>query len=176
MRLLVVFACATALAGFEVRGTTFADTWSSTGATLVVRGGDRLTWGWFWDIYDAALYLPPGFAGDPLEDAAKRYEVVYRRHFSATDCRTATDKTFGRGLSTFSVSDRAAINALYVDVGPGDRFAYTYVPGIGTTLSVNGRDLGTVPGPAAAKALFAIWIGPMAVDEDLKAALLRAPQ
>ena len=36
----------------------------------------------------------------------------------------------------------AQMNALYEDVQPGDRYALTYVPGVGTVLALNDRTLG----------------------------------
>jgi hypothetical protein len=55
---------------------------------------------------------------------------------------------------------------------PGDRYALTYLPGVGTELSLNGRPLGTIPGEDFAAALFSIWLGPHPLDDDLKRTLL----
>ena len=49
--------------------------------------------------------------------------------------------------------------ALYRDVKPGDRYALTYIPDEGTTLSLNGETLGSIPGDDFARAVFAIWLG-----------------
>jgi hypothetical protein len=57
-------------------------------------------------------------------------------------------------------------------VKPGDRYALTYVPGVGTELTLNGSPLGTVAGADFASAVFAIWLGPKALDESLKTQLL----
>jgi hypothetical protein len=56
-------------------------------------------------------------------------------------------------------------------VKPGDRYALTYVPGVGTELALNGTTLGTVEGADFAAAVFAIWLGPQAIDESLKTQL-----
>jgi hypothetical protein len=61
---------------------------------------------------------------------------------------------------------------LYRDVKPGDRYALTYVPGVGTELALNGTRLGTVAGADFAAAVFAIWLGPKAIDDSLKTQLL----
>ena len=50
------------------------------------------------------------------------------------------------------------------DVGAGDRYALTYQPDIGTTLSLNGEPLGTIAGSDFARAYFGIWLG----DEPLR--------
>jgi Chalcone isomerase-like len=36
----------------------------------------------------------------------------------------------------------------------------TYVPGEGTTVEVNGKSKGTLPGKEVADAILATWIGP----------------
>jgi len=63
-------------------------------------------------------------------------------------------------------------NALYRDMAPGDRYALTYLPGRATTLSWNGKPLGTVAGPDFAAALFGIWPGDHPLDGGLKNLLL----
>lgn len=58
-------------------------------------------------------------------------------------------------------------------VSEGDRFAFTYLPGKGTTVTVKGKEKGTVPGKEFADALFASWIGPKpGPGEDFKQDLL----
>ena len=64
------------------------------------------------------------------------------------------------------------LNALYKDVKPGDRYALTYLPGVGTELALNGTSLGIVEGADFAAAVFAIWLGPNAIDQSLRTQLL----
>ena len=45
------------------------------------------------------------------------------------------------------------LNALYEDVKPGDRYALTYLPRLGTELALNGRRLGVVGGADFAAAV-----------------------
>ena len=63
-------------------------------------------------------------------------------------------------------------NSLYVDVEPGDRYAITYVPGVGTELSLNGEALGVIEGEDFAAALFALWLGDKPLDKRFRANLL----
>jgi hypothetical protein len=42
----------------------------------------------------------------------------------------------------------------------GDRFTFTYLPGAGTEVAINGKSKGTLGAKAFADALFASWIGP----------------
>jgi hypothetical protein len=59
-----------------------------------------------------------------------------------------------------------------VDVEPGDRYAITYVPGVGTELSLNGQTRGIIEGQDFASALFALWLGEKPFDKRFKADLL----
>lgn len=64
------------------------------------------------------------------------------------------------------------LNRLYRDVNSGYRYALTYIPGKGTTLSYNTIPLGTIEGVEFSKALFAIWIGENPIDGDFRDRLL----
>jgi hypothetical protein len=174
--MLMAAAVLAAAVGLEVEGTAFPERLEVAGAALVPVGGARLHWAWVVPVYDAAFFLPPGYRGDPLTEVAKRYEIVLARALAAEDCRTATDRTIGQGLPaeerTAAAAAIAALNAAYVDLAPGDRFAYTYVPGRGTTLSRNGHDLATIPGAGLSRVLFAIWVGPKPIDDGFREQLL----
>ena len=59
------------------------------------------------------------------------------------------------------------------DMKKGQRIVMTYVPGTGTTVEVNGKNKGTLPGKATADAILATWIGPEpGPGNDFKAAIL----
>ena len=63
-------------------------------------------------------------------------------------------------------------NTFYRDVRPGDRYALTYLPGLGIELALNGERLGIIEGEELASAIFAIWFGDNPADESLKLELL----
>jgi Chalcone isomerase-like len=64
------------------------------------------------------------------------------------------------------------LSAMIPDVKEGDEIALTWVPDKGTVVSVLGTDRGTIEGRDFADALFAVWLGPDPVQDDLKKALL----
>ena len=64
------------------------------------------------------------------------------------------------------------LSAMVPDVKEGDEIALTWVPDKGVVVSVRGTDRGTIEGRDFADALFAVWLGPNPVQEDLKKALL----
>ena len=45
-------------------------------------------------------------------------------------------------------------------INKGKQLVFTYVPGTGTIVEVNGVAKGTLPGKATADAIVATWIGP----------------
>ena len=68
------------------------------------------------------------------------------------------------------------MNALYETVNPGDRYALTYVPGLGTELTLNGRRKGIIPGADFAAAYFRIWLGDQSIDAALRDQLIACPK
>jgi hypothetical protein len=57
----------------------------------------------------------------------------------------------------------------------GERAVITYLPGVGTRLELNGKDVGVIPGKDFAEALFAVWLGAKPADAGLKAGMLGQP-
>ncbi len=161
----------------EVAGVRLPTVAEVGGQPLPLRGADLLRWKWVVKIYVAALYLPT--TAEALADGPKRIAFHYRRGFTAEQLAEATSKTIVRGLDPTVASalstELTAFNGLYRAVKEGDVMTIDYQPGTGTTLGLNGTQLGTVPGASFARALFAIWLGDHAVDDDLKAALLGSP-
>ena len=58
------------------------------------------------------------------------------------------------------------------DMQDGDQMSLSFVPDKGTVVNVRGTDVGTIEGRDFADALFAVWLGPNPVQDDLKQALL----
>jgi hypothetical protein len=54
-----------------------------------------------------------------------------------------------------------------------NKLVLTYIPGAGTTVEVNGKSKGTLPGKPTADAIVSTWIGPKpAMGDDFKNAVL----
>jgi hypothetical protein len=160
-----------------VEGVAFARQVQVDGRDLPLRGLGLLRYMVFIKAYVAALYLPETVrAEDALSEVPRHLEIEYFHAIAAGDFAKATTASIERNTSlvTFRRLEPTitSFNALYRDVKPGDRYALTYVPGAGTTLSWNGAPLGTVPGAEFAAGLFGIWLGPNPLDRDLKRLLL----
>lgn len=168
---------AAARSGLEIEGVTFAPSLQVGGHHLVLNNAGLLRYRVVIKAYVAALYLDDDAApGDALGDVAKRLEAEYFWAIAGRDFGPATLEGMRRNVDAAALAAlRPRLEqfaALFVDVRPGDRYALTYLPGVGTELSLNGRPLGTIPGADFAAALFAIWLGPQPLDGDLKRALL----
>jgi len=168
------------LAAVEVSGVRFVDEVAVGERTLAVRGAGLLRVKWVIKAYCAACYVDAAAAGaDPLSDVARRLELHYFHDIKAKDFVAATNATIGNNCTADELAGMhdaiAAYNALYVDIKDGERYALTYVPGVGTELSHNGKPLGTIPGVVFARALFAIWLGANPLDAGLRRALTGTP-
>ena len=175
--LVALGAPAGARSGIEIEGVTFAPAVHSGGQHLLLHNAGLLRYRLVIKAYVAALYLAEGVApAEALGDVPKRLEAEYFWSLQGSDFGPVTLEGMRRNVDAETLAtlrprlERFA--SLFVDVRPGDRYALTYLPGVGTELSLNGRPLGTIPGADFAAALFSIWLGPQPLDGDLKRALL----
>jgi len=53
-----------------------------------------------------------------------------------------------------------------------EQMVITYVPGVGTTVTIRGKDKVTIPGQPFGEAVFSMWLGPKPPNGDLKSGLL----
>jgi hypothetical protein len=156
-------------------GTTplFAPSVLINNQSVPLRGTGRLVWMKFVTVYDAALYLPADVPGkDVLQDQPKRLELSYHVSIKGREFGESAELYLDKNVSP---QDLARIrprieqlNKLYQDVKEGDRYALTYAPGKGTTLSLNNKPLGTIEGADFAASYFAIWLGAKPISEAMR--------
>ncbi|BBO72040.1 hypothetical protein DSCA_59700 [Desulfosarcina alkanivorans] len=144
---------------------------------LAIRGTGVLRYMRVIKVYAGALYTLPGTDPDAvLSDTPKRLEVEYFHALNGQDFGSATYKGLARSHDPQEIERlKTRIdyhNSLYVDVEPGDRYALTYMPGVGTELSLNGRPLGVIDGADFAAAIFSLWLGDTPFDGRFKNDLL----
>ena len=174
--LTVLFTLGTALAAGASSAepaATFAPEVTVRGQTLPLRGTGRFVWMRLVTVYDAALYLPGDFpAKDILQDVAKRLELSYRVSIPAEKFGKSAEPYLEKNVPPAELARLKLrieqINRLYRDVTEGDRYALTYSPGQGTTLSMNGEPLGTIEGADFAAAYYTIWLGAKPISESMR--------
>lgn len=161
----------------EIEGVRFPETRRVDDTTLVLHNVGLLRWKIFFKGLVGGLYLGEGVPpADVLADVPKRLELHYFWSIDGDDFGEAANEILTENFPEKQLRELRPkidrLNALYEDVEPGDRYALTYIPGRGTTLSKNGRDLGRVEGAELASVYFAVWFGSEPMDDSLKNQLL----
>lgn len=161
------------VAGREIEGVDFPDSYRNGGTSLRLDCVGLLRYRVVFRGYVAGLYLPDDVPSSAaLDDVAKRLELSYFWDIDAEAFGEVAQAVLERNLDPQTLAslrprlDR--INSWYRDVKPGDRYSLTYVPGRGTELALNGQPLGTVEGADFAAAYYSIWLGPKPIDDALK--------
>ena len=162
----------------EIEGVFFPERYDFHGTNLILNGVGLLRYRIFFKGYVSALYVGEGVTPtEVLTDVPKRLELQYFWAIAAPDFGKAADAILKDNVPASTLlrlqSRIDQLHALYEDVKPGDRYALTYIPGVGTELALNGDVKGTIEGADFAAAYFAIWLGPKPLSASLKSQLLR---
>jgi len=148
------------------------------GQTLVLNGmGLRKKF--FIKVYVGGLYLqakssnPAAILG---ADTPRRMVMHFLYSVSKDQMCEAWDEGLEANSPNASAEVKNGFKTLCSWMEPipkGNRLVLTYVPGAGTTVEVNGKSKGTLPGKATADAIVSTWIGPKpAMGDDFKNAVL----
>ncbi|THJ23815.1 MAG: hypothetical protein CAF44_001660 [Nitrospira sp. CG24D] len=172
---LMTWASAAGAAEFE--GIAFADTYQSGSTTMRLHGVGLARFLRTIKVYVAALYVIAGTTGDHiLDDVPKRLELSYFRSLDGTDIARAAEKNLADNVAVATIAAlRPRIDRMhraYENVRPNDRYALTYLPGVGTELALNGQSKVVIEGADFAAAYFSIWLGPDPINQILKEGLL----
>lgn len=175
-----------ALAGLDTRqsdgtisisGVVLDKTFQIEGYSYKLIGAGLLRYRTVFKGYVAALYLGKEHtARDLFKDIPKSLVIEYFHGIAAQGFISATRQGFMNNLSRDqleAINERATtLYSLYRDVKPRDRYSFTYIPGIGSQIALNGKVLGTISGLDFSNAMLSIWLGPNPLDQALKKALL----
>ncbi len=161
----------------ELAGVTLADT-VIVGGEAVKLNGLGLRERYFLDIYVGALYLqhPTHDAATAIAADEPKRVLMHFTYKSIT--RDQMVATFVEGFGDMTAGPHAASVAKvgsWIPAGGvkgGDEIGFDYLPGVGTSMTFNGRVLGTIPGVEFMKLIFGVYLGPKPPTEALKAGLL----
>lgn len=182
---LAVLLCASIPAGAvsaaEIEGVEFPETYAAGDTALRLQCVGLLRYKVLFKGYVAGLYLSEGADAErALADVPKRLELSYFWSIDGDDFGPAGESVLADNFDRETLDSLRPrleeIGRLYEDIQPGDRYALTYIPGVGTELSLNGKRKGIVEGADFAAKYFAIWLGPRPLDASLKDQLVNCSQ
>jgi len=134
----------------------------------------------FIKVYVAGLYLaaPSSDAGAVLAADEPRRGVM--KFLFGVDKGKICEEGWMAGLAANTPNAPASLKSKFEtlcsymeDMASGEELSYEYVPGSGTSITVRGRNKGTIEGKDFADALLGCWIGPKpGPGEDFKKGLL----
>jgi hypothetical protein len=173
---LVLAAHTTSVGAKELAGAKLPDTLEVGGKSLALNGLGLRKKAVF-KVYVGALYL-----ASPSKDAAAILAAdqpkAIRMHFLRDLSKSQLVDAFREGFDA-NATDKAGqqtaferMLALVPDVKESSTMTVAYVPGMGTTLAVDGQQLGAFDGKGFADAVFAIWLGPTPPSAELKSGML----
>jgi hypothetical protein len=158
-------------------GVTMPDTAQVGGKNLVLNGLGLRT-KIMVKVYVAGLYLQQK-SSDP--NAIMKSDTPWRivMHFLYHPSKSQMADAFNDGFNDNSPDavktmrpDIDKLNAALEDLKAGDEMVFTYVPGTGTNLTINGKDKLTIAGQPFAQALLSVWLGPKPPTADVKKGML----
>ena len=158
-------------------GVTLPDSAQVGGKTLVLNGmGIRSKM--MIKVYVAGLYLEQKTSDANAiikTDAPKQIVMKFLHGASKSQMTDAFAESFQGNAPDARQTMKAEIDRLLAALEPvekGDQMVFTYVPGTGTTLAINGKDKLMIAGPGFAPVLFSVWLGPKPPNAELKKGIL----
>lgn len=163
----------------EKDGVTLPDSVTVSGTRLLLNGmGTREATVLKINVYVAGLYLEAKASnGSQIAQSASKKRLVLKfvRDVDRDDIVEAWTEGFDKnaGSKKAALRDRIAqLNAWMSAVKEGQHLTFTYQPGKGLEVNVNGSVKGTIPGDDFAQAFFLIWLGSNPPNAGLKSGLL----
>jgi hypothetical protein len=143
-------------------------------AQLRLAGTTRYAY-WGFDIYQASLWVEPGFRSTDTGRSRFALELVYLRSFKGRDIARRSIEEMRR-VGEFSEAQGEAwlqaMQAAFPDVAAGDRLTGIHLPGQGARFLANGRLTRAVNDPEFARLFFGIWLSDKSPEQQMRLALL----
>jgi hypothetical protein len=175
--ILFVVASILDLHAASLAGVTLPDT-AQVGSTKLVLNGLGLRKKFVVKVYVAGLYLEQK-SSDPgaiiQANTTKRVVMQFLHSASKSQLAEGFDESFNNNSPDAKNTMKADIDRFLGALEPvkeGDQIVFTYVPGTGTTVVINGKEKLTIAAPAFAPVLFSVWLGPKPPTSDLKKGML----
>ena len=140
-------------------------------------GGGRLRFMLF-HVYDARLWVAPGFEVSAFERTALALELQYARTlYGALIAERSLEEMRRGGEIAADKADRwlQGMKRAFPDVNEGDRLTGVLQPGVGTRFYFNGKLNGEIRDPEFSRLFFGIWLSSWTSEPRLREALLAGP-
>ncbi len=170
----------------EIAGVHLREKMSVKGIeTPLVLNGAGVRYKFFFKIYVAALYLPEKLSRENLiltsseshtYQANRMIMTFIYGEVSKRKVANAWIEGFKDNLATTMFNNVQGrlhdFNQMFSDLLEGDIVLLDYIPHVGTRITINGNNKGTIKGVDFNQALLSVWLGENPVTDDLKSALL----
>jgi len=127
------------------------------------------------EVYQATLWVAPGFVDSAYEQSAFALELTYLRDFKGADIARRSIAEMRRQApldAALQARWESGMRTLFPDVKSGDRITGVHQPGAGAVFWSNGRLLGEIRDSSFARLFFGIWLAPQTSEPQLRQALL----
>lgn len=147
----------------ELDGVTIPDTAEVGGQTIPLNGVGLRKAYVFAKVYVAGMYLQT-----KTHDAKTATDTDERKRISMHFVRRLTHQEMNEGMANgFAITapnsltkEKAQLESFFnKPLEEGDICNLDYVPGTGTTVTINGKSEGTIEGADFMRALWGIWLG-----------------
>ncbi len=158
-------------------GVTLPET-EQVGSAKLVLNGMGIRTKYMVKVYVAGLYLEQKSSDANAiikADAPKQIVMKFVHGASKSQMTDAFDESFKDNTPDAVKTMKPDIDRLLGALDPvkvGDQMVFTYIPGTGTTYSLNGATRVTIADPAFGPVLFSVWLGPKPPNADLKKGML----
>ena len=127
------------------------------------------------DVYDASLWVAPGFRANRYAQSMLALELSYLRSLKGRSIAERSIEEMRRGATLTAVQEQnwlSAMQTAFPDVQAGDRITGVHQPGAGARFWFNGQVRSTVPDPEFSRLFFGIWLAETTSEPRLRSALL----
>lgn len=143
--------------------------------TAALAGQAKLSF-WGFEVYQASLWVAPGFTASAYAEHGFALELQYLRDFAGADIAKRSLTEMARQAPISASQARRwdeQMRALFPDVKAGERLTGIHLSGVGARFVFNGRVVGEVADAEFARLFFGIWLSPQTSEPKLRLALLQ---
>lgn len=182
-KLIALFLLCTSLqaSALELYDVKVPDT-AQVGNTTLQLNGAGLRTKFFFKVYVGGLYLEKKVhtAAEVLADTGpKRVAMFWKMDVDNSDIQDGFKDDFDANISPSEMKTLApqlkrfmAVFDKFKEVKEGDVIDLDYVPGEGTHILLNGKEMDHIAGADFYRALLRVWFGDHPADDDLEKGML----